>query len=117
MLDELDEVATRVVFLRDGRTREQSAVDAALTQGRVWRVRAQSHAELEHALAELSSVGKTEQSLVGPTSTVEVADETAAAELLASLVARGVRVVEFAPASGALEQAFVHLAAEPEEAS
>lgn len=110
VLDELDEVATRVVFLREGRTEEQSTVDAALAQGRIWRVRAQDHVALLNTLAYWGVAYAPEQSLVGPAATVEVFDEDAAATLLTSLVTAGVRVVEFAPASGALEQAFVRLA-------
>lgn len=110
VLDELDEIATDVVFLRDGRTESQSAVAEALGQGRTWQLRALDPAALEAELAALGAAPVAQQTLSGPVCTVEVADEAAAAALLAALVSRGVRVIDFSPATSALEQAFVRLA-------
>lgn len=119
VLDELDELATGVVFLRDGRTERQETVDAALQEGSLWRIRALDPAHLEAALGSLGVTAAAEQSLKGPVCTVELPSEEAAAELLGSLVSAGVRVIDFSPASGALEQAFVQLASgrDPEAAS
>lgn len=110
VLDELDEIATDVVFLRDGRTEAQDTVQAALRQGRQWRIRAVDPEALAGALARLGVAASAQPSLSGRVSTVEVADETAAASLLSALVAQGVQVLDFSPASSALEQAFVSLA-------
>lgn len=117
VLDELDEIATRVVFLRDGRTEEQSVTDAALAGGREWRIRARDHAGLTEALTALGIWARADQSLAGHGCTVEVAGDAAAAELLHSLVSAGVQIVEFSPAHGTLEQAFVRLASDPKDAA
>lgn len=110
VLDELDEIATDVVFLRDGRTEAQDTVAAALRPGSSWRIRALNGAALTNALAELGLTAHPQATLSGAVCTVEVESERAAAELLAALVRRAVDVVDFGPASSALEQAFTHLA-------
>ena len=109
VLDELDEISTDVIFLRDGRTEERAAVDAALRHGTQWRIRAQDPAALAEALGELGTRADHHRTLSGDTAVVEVPDETAAASLLAALVGRGVRIVEFSPAASALEQAYASL--------
>ncbi len=109
VLDELDEIATDVVFLRDGRTEPQERVTAALQQIRMWRIRSLEEPALREALAKFGIPSTVRATLSGDVHTVE-ADDDGAAGLLAALVAEGVRVVEFGPATSALEQAFVQLA-------
>jgi len=110
VLDELEEISTKVVFLREGRTEEQARVASALRDGRQWRIRALDDAPLADALDALGLSVTKRASLSGTVFTVEVADDDAAADLLASLTDSGVRVIDFTPASGVLEQAFVKLA-------
>jgi ABC-type multidrug transport system ATPase subunit len=114
VLDELDEIATDVVFLREGRTEARETVEAALRQGRLWRIRALDPVALENSLAALGLAQNWQTTLSGPVCVVESADETAAAGLLATLVSWGVQVVDFSPAASALEQAFTSLARGPE---
>ncbi|MGJ0202959.1 ATP-binding cassette domain-containing protein [Leucobacter sp. gxy201] len=112
VLDELDELASNVVFLHDGSTSPTAVVEAALRPGRSWRIRALDAGALHAALAQLGVTAETRQTLAGTSLTVELADEPAAAELLSRLVTLGVPVIGFGPASSAIEQAFVHLSAE-----
>jgi ABC-type multidrug transport system ATPase subunit len=109
VLDELDQLATNVVFLRDGRTAAPEAVTAALRRGQTWRIRAIDPGVLEAALTAASVEWSPARTLDGVVSLVQVADSSAAAALLATMVASGVRVIEFAPASSTLEHAFVEL--------
>lgn len=110
VLDELEQLASKVVFLREGRTANPAAVDAALRQGRGWRIRAVDAAALEAALSTAELAWSSRQSLGGPTHLVAAGSEAEAARLLAELTAAGVQVIEFGPESSALEQAFVELA-------
>lgn len=113
VLDELDQLATGVVFLREGRTEAAATVEAALRPGSAWRLRALDPSSLERALAAAGIPCRGQETLSGTVHTVELADDAAAAALLASLVAGGVPVVEFSPAQSALEQAFTTLAGPP----
>lgn len=109
VLDELDQLATGVVFLRDGRTEAAATVEAALRPGSAWRIRALDPAALERTLTAAGKSWRTQATLSGPVHTVELTDDHAAAALLADLVAAGVGVAEFSPAQSALEQAFTTL--------
>lgn len=110
VLDELDQLATKVVFLRDGRTEAPATVEAALRQGQRWRLRSLDPAALEAALEAAAVPWSTQQTLSGVAHLITAASETEASALLAALVAAGVPIVEFGPASSALEQAFMKLA-------
>ena len=109
VLDELDEISTRVVFLRNGLTAAPERVDAALQRGDRWRIRSLDDAALLVELERLGAPATSRTSLSGSVHLIDVADEAAAAQLLASLVSAGVPVTDFTPASSALEQAFVRL--------
>lgn len=110
VLDELEQLATEVVFLREGRTESPQTVSAALSPSTLWRIRGLDADRLGIALTALGVRGTTTVGIGGEHSTVvEVPDEAAAAELLAKLTAIGARVIEFGPAAGRLEQAFVRL--------
>lgn len=113
VLDELDQLATNVVFLRDGRTETPATVEAALTQGQSWRIRALDPTALEAALASTGTSWTTQQTLGGVAHLVTAASESDASALLGSLVAAGVPVAEFGPASSTLEQAFITLSEAP----
>ncbi|WP_427869244.1 ABC transporter ATP-binding protein [Leucobacter luti] len=127
VLDELEQLVTNAVFLREGRTVPAGAGTVAVAGavavagGRSpaeaaeeaaeptidWRIRALDQATLERALTELGVAWTARASLAGSHCTVSLGGDARAAELLAALVARGVGVVEFSPASGLLERAFV----------
>lgn len=110
VLDELEQLATEVVFLRDGRTESAQTVSAALKPSTTWRIRGLDPERLGIALTALGVRGTHTAGLGGESSTlIEVEDEAAAAELLAKLTTIGAQVIEFGPASGRLEQAFVRL--------
>ncbi|GAA1785399.1 ABC transporter ATP-binding protein [Leucobacter iarius] len=109
VLDELDEISTGVVFLRKGLTTAPEAVDAALQRGSRWRVRSLDERALETELARLGIPATSRASLSGTVHLIDAADEKAATAALSALVSAGVPVVEFAPASSTLEQAFVRL--------
>ncbi len=109
VLDELDELATSVVFLRDGRTEAAEAVQAALHRGSNWRIRSLDQAALESALDTAGVAWSRQQVLGGSAHLVTAESDAAAAALLASIVRAGVQVVEFGPASSTLEQAFSRL--------
>jgi ABC-2 type transport system ATP-binding protein len=110
ILTELEEIADRVVFVADGRSAgEHEISDLAADTETGWRVRATDpvalHAALDrHAVVagEINSAG----TVLPPMS------EDEAADLLAALVAEGVRVVAFAPVGSHLESAYLALSQE-----
>jgi len=105
VLDELEQLARDVVFLRDGRTEDGAPpIEQQLVP---WRVRAFDIVALEQALAWNGLPWTRQTSLAGVHCVVELQGEAAAVWLLRTLVAAGVEVVEFAPATGSLERAFV----------
>ncbi|ROP44607.1 ABC-2 type transport system ATP-binding protein [Pseudokineococcus lusitanus] len=113
VLGELDELADRAVLMNGGRTvdvLEDVGVgglgsDVPGSRPRPWRVRALEPAQL---LAALEGRGLRPRPAEGGIDVV-VPDEESAARLLAGLVADGVGVVSFAPATGLLEQAYLEL--------
>ncbi len=110
VLAELDELADRAVFVARGRTvdvREdvQRRGGAGAGTARRYRLRALDDAALARALADLGAPGAP----VAGGRDVVVADDAAAADLVARLVGAGVPLVAFAPAAGALEQAYLDL--------
>lgn len=107
VLAELEEMADDAVFVRRGETVDPERVEAVRESGRLWRVRAERTAELAAALADRPGVTLDRLGHLVP-----VRDDADAADLLAGLVARGVRVVSFAPASGELERTFLELTKE-----
>ena len=109
VLDELEQLASSVVFLREGRTEADATVAHALRQGVQWRVRAGNTELLRSVLLSFGIAAVSQRSLSGEFLHLDIADEASAAHLLRSLITAGVDVIEFAPATGSLEQAFVHL--------
>lgn len=110
VLDELDQLASSVVFLRDGRTEAPEAVRAALHGGQSWHIRSLDRESLEGALTTAHVEWSSHPQLGGVTHLITAQSQDEAARLLASLTAAGVPVVEFGPVRGALEQAFLQLA-------
>jgi ABC-2 type transport system ATP-binding protein len=109
ILSDLEEVADRVVFVDDGRTVGQHAVDdlPATRALRTYRLRSLDPAMLRDAL-ERSGWAVAEAGLYGVDVQVS-GGETAAATLLAQLVAAGVPITAFAPVGGALEATYLDL--------
>jgi ABC-2 type transport system ATP-binding protein len=128
VLAELDEMADRAVIVARGRTvavevlgagsdprRPNSSVldadragptAAVPAQWRTWRIRALDLGALQ---AALQGLGRLAEPAGRDSVEVQVASDADAADLLARLVADGVRVVAFQPATGALEQAYLAL--------
>jgi ABC-2 type transport system ATP-binding protein len=121
VLAELDEMADRAVIVARGRTvaverlgagsaapdaDSLGAAGAVPPQSRGWRIRALDAGALQAALRGLE---RRAEPAGRDTVEVEVASDADAADLLADLVAAGVRVVAFQPAAGALEQAYLAL--------
>lgn len=107
VLAELEEMADDAVYVRGGSTVGADLVDAVRDAPRQWRVRAVDEAALDAALAGVAGVGADHLGRLVP-----VRGEADAADLLARLVAAGVRVVAFAPAAGDMERTFLELTKE-----
>jgi ABC-2 type transport system ATP-binding protein len=110
ILSELEEVADRIVFVSAGRTAGEYEVGDLANAGPMpWRVRATDAAALSLALTGLGigGTGPNEAGVVLPPM-----HEDQAADLLAALVAAGVRVVAYAPVGGHLESAYLALTGE-----
>ncbi len=110
ILTELEEIADRVVFVTGGRTvGEQDVRSLAADSLTGWRVRALHPDALEAALAER---GVPAGATTGAGTELPPMSEDQAAELLAGLVAAGVRVVSYAPVGSHLESAYLALTQE-----
>ncbi|MFI6522375.1 ABC transporter ATP-binding protein [Spirillospora sp. NPDC050679] len=106
VLSELEEMADRVVLVEQGRTvGEHRMADLAGSARTRWRVRALDPGDLAAALADRSGIG--EVSALPGGCELGPLTEAQAAGLLADLVARRVRVVEFGPATSALESVYL----------
>jgi len=108
VLAELDEMADAAVFLDAGTTASQEAVSHAAGSLRTWRIEAVSIGgrELAGLVARVTGAAAREDR---DAVLVPVADDAAAAALLAALVGSGVAVSRFAPAVGQLEHTFADL--------
>jgi ABC-2 type transport system ATP-binding protein len=107
VLAELEEMADDAVYVQAGSTVDPERVEALRERPRLWRVRAQDPAALDTALADRADVAADHLGRLVP-----VRDEAEAADLLARLVAGGVRVIAFAPAAGEMERTFLELSKE-----
>lgn len=117
VLSELEEVVDDAVFLVEGRTVGSDRIAAAATRVRVWRVRAAADTARPMDAVRLdiaSALGRTgpEVGVDRRDVLVPFADEAAAVAGLRSLVSAGLPIVEFAPAVGDLEHAFLDLGAD-----
>ena len=107
ILTELEEIADRVVFVADGRTVGEHAVDdLASSDGVSWRVRA---IDADALLEALVRRGVMPAATGGAGTELPPMTEEQAADLLAGLVADGVRVVAFGPVGSYLESAYMAL--------
>ncbi|WP_309067955.1 ABC transporter ATP-binding protein [Microbacterium sp.] len=122
VLSELEEIADGAVYMVKGATVADDRVARAGSGTRDWRIRflpgrdPAASGEFVSALVgagvDVSTVRRDRSDLVVPLAS----DETAAA-CLASLVAAGLPVVEFAPVTGRLEQTFLGLGTPEDRAS
>lgn len=110
VLSELDELADAAVFVSAGRTAGTRKVGEA-PSGRRYALRALDLAAARARLGELGVVYAEEQGRQ-PWLSMVLGTEHDAARLLADLVSGGVAVTAFAPAGGALEEAYMELGAE-----
>jgi ABC-2 type transport system ATP-binding protein len=105
LLADLEELADTVVFIDQGVTVAEHRLDALPTAAvRTWRVRALTMAPLLKALKGVDHDAPTPSGV-----DVRLASEEAAADLLADLVRKGVRVVSCQPVGGALEATYREL--------
>jgi ABC-type multidrug transport system ATPase subunit len=114
VLSELEEVVDDAVFMLDGRTVGRDRVAAATTRVRVWRVRLSTDASRaigSDREAVASALGRTvdDVGIDRRDLLVPFADESAAVAGLRAVVGAGIPVVEYAPAVGDLEHAFLDL--------
>ena len=111
VLAELDEIADGAVFVNQGRSVLTQSVDQAANQGRKYSIAALEAAALATALTSLGVSFETgsgrRESVV-----VSVGSEQDAVSLLRDLVAAGVDVCAFAPATGALEETYMSMKVE-----
>jgi ABC-2 type transport system ATP-binding protein len=115
ILTELEEIADRVSFVSGGRTVGEHDLRELSQQTPIaWRVRALNGKALVAALEELQVPAGEVDTPDGADGSVELPamSEEQAAELLAALVAREVRVVAFGPAGSQLETAYLALTQE-----
>ena len=110
ILSELEEIADRIVLVDRGQVvGEHLMTDLASTSRSGRRIRALDHEDLVTALA-----GRDVESVTTDHGGVEVGPltEDEAAELLAGLIADGVRVVSYVPAGSGLESAYLEMTEE-----
>lgn len=103
ILTELEEMADRSVVVEGGRCDGRQIASGATGRGGTWRVRALDGDALARALTTRRVPHRPGHGVVD----VDLPGERAAADLLAALAADGVPVVEFAPATSALESAYL----------
>lgn len=108
VLSELDEMADLAVFIREGATVRVEDLSRDGTAGGRYLITALDVAALRTALEHYSiayrSAGRRQDSV-----SVEVASAAEAADLLATLVGAGVRVLSFTPGASRLETTYLEL--------
>ncbi|MGP9502737.1 ABC transporter ATP-binding protein [Specibacter sp. AOP5-B1-6] len=111
VLAELDEIADGAVFVNHGRSVLAQTVEQATGLGRRYSIAALDPAALA---AALTALGVAFEPGTGrrPSASVNVEREERAAALLRDLVAAGVAVSSFAPATGALEETYMSMKVE-----
>jgi ABC-2 type transport system ATP-binding protein len=109
ILSDLEELADRVVFIDHGLTvgeHVMTDLPTSTTTLRIWRLRALDEAALMEALTR-NGYNPSEPTAAGID--IELADDAAAAALIAGLVKDKVPLVACAPVGGALEAAYLEL--------
>ncbi|MDQ1123176.1 ABC transporter ATP-binding protein [Microbacterium trichothecenolyticum] len=117
VLSELEEVVDDAVYMVEGRTVGDDRVAAASARMRVWRVRLATDASRAVEAGRLdvaAALGRTADDIGVDRRDLLVpfTDDAGAVAGLRALVAAGTPVVEFAPAVGDLEHAFLDLGAD-----
>ena len=107
ILGDLEELSDSVVFMSAGRVQRVATMDElpVLHEARQWRIRSLDPPRLMSALSDLSIEARPDHLGV----VVMLLNEGQAADLNARLVSAGVPVVEFAPVTRAIEEAFMSL--------
>ncbi|WP_062200324.1 ABC transporter ATP-binding protein [Demequina salsinemoris] len=109
VLSELDEMVDEAVFMSKGVTLGESA-EAEVARARArWRVTALPGHDVHAALSEAARDWSPVEGADASVAVVHVADADDAADLLASLVASGMRISAFGPVGSALEQAYLSI--------
>ncbi|MGN5734870.1 MULTISPECIES: ABC transporter ATP-binding protein [Arthrobacter] len=111
VLAELDEIADGAVFVNQGRTVLAQTVAQAADQGRSYCIAALDPAALAEALGTLG-VEFSHGTVRAESVLVTVGSEVGAAKLLQDLMAAGVAVHDFGPATGALEETYMSMGVE-----
>jgi ABC-2 type transport system ATP-binding protein len=110
ILSELEEIADRVVFVNAGVTvDEQDVKSLAATAATGWRIRALDPEALGEALAAQGIAAGPSN---GAGTELPAMTDEAAADLLAALVAAGVRVVAYGPVGSQLESVYMAMTQE-----
>ncbi len=110
ILSELEEIADRVVFVNDGRTVDEHDIRQLTAEHLApWRVRA---TDTEALLAALAARDVALGGTSGGGTELPPMTEDEAADLLAGLVADGVRVVAYGPVGSQLETAYMAMTRE-----
>lgn len=112
-LAELDEMADAAVYLSHGVNASAESVAAARRSARPWRITSADRLRLQDALVA-AGFSRDQLFFDRADAVVPVFGNEAAADLLAELVAMGVRISAFGPAVGELEQTFLDLTARAE---
>lgn len=112
VLSELDEMVDDAVFMSKGKTLGAAADELVALAKTRWRIGAVA-GDLSSALAQLGRDFNPESADgQAATVTVQVTDDADAAELVAALVAKGIKVARIAPVGSALEQAYLTMETE-----
>lgn len=111
VLSDLDELATRAVFVRDGETVDEREVAASRSSRRRWRIRSLDPALLDARLADPRFPVPIADARRGPAGEMLIgfADEAEAARAVGALATSGVPITLFAPESGDLEHTYLDL--------
>ncbi len=107
-LDQVERVCDRVAFVSRGRVEAMETLAAGAGAARVLHVRAAGAMPVRETLAQAAAgAGAELLDVASPLARFAVADDAAAARLVAALVAAGVPVAEATPEEGRLERLFL----------
>ncbi|QBJ94833.1 ABC transporter ATP-binding protein [Rhodococcus sp. ABRD24] len=109
VLADLDEMADRAVFVADGRTVRMQTLAEAGAQARTFVVRALDPTTLDVALARAGRPLHAPADHRPGDRVIIVENDSDAAHVLRALVADGVAVTEFGPATGTWEQTYLSM--------